>query len=160
MTKKTQKASISLFAGGATFALLVILSAIFFVYYFVELIDEIQLAGEVVSLRKWIFVLPGVCIAGGMLSYIALYESVTGKPSSKKMGRLFSWGTLLSLGLIFILPLSAERMTESYLEPLDYGICHGASYQWLYVQTIVYTRSPERCDALTLQRKGKAGYGS
>lgn len=140
--------------------MLITLSATFyFGISFFSLIISLTTHDPIITFDKGSFYLPGVILGLGALTYTMWVEILDKKPPSKHVERIFNRLVVISLVIIFLLPPLVDRGIERFLVDKGYDVCEGASYQWLFVRTFVYTNSQANCISLTYQKKGKSGFG-
>ena len=79
---------------------------------------------------------------GSLLFFSGMvYIKVFNKELSHTMNQLLVRLLLGSVALAFILPQIIHYTAANYLEKHDYQVCKARSTQWLFVSTIVYTKS-------------------
>jgi len=119
-------------------------SLISFGYSAFFLAQDLMKESESISFNKGAFYILGVGLASGLLTYALVLEVAKGSVSERFNKRATRIG-LAALALIFVLPQLAHYAISGYANNIGYGVCSGASYQWLHARRIVYADSPETC---------------
>ena len=123
------------------FFLLGIISAYFPINSSIHLFKAIQSNSDIISFDKGAFYLFG----GGLIFIAAplwiLYLYITKKDKADKLQHFMMIFFGVAFLLIFILPQIMSSSVGNLLEKRGYNYCKKQSRQWLFVNTMVYTKN-------------------
>lgn len=108
---------------------------------FISLVSEIKLHNDLISINKGLFYLFGVGIGSVVLVIDGVYTSMLNKKLPNNLYRLLTRIGILSIAIIIVLPHLIHYLAANHLENEGYQICESRSTQWLFVRTIVYTKT-------------------
>lgn len=123
------------------FTLLGIGSLFVFTSVFINMLVDMNTQPEIININKGAYYLFGVGMASLFLVFDVVYSKVLKKEISKNMHRQLTRIGVGSIVVVFVLPHIIHFAAADYLEKAHYQVCESRSTQWLFVRTIVYTKS-------------------
>lgn len=109
------------------------------IYFFIDMFMQISTKQDQITLDKGIYFLFG----GGaffVLAGLGIFVTRLFKVS-EKIEKFIVTLMIISIFLIFALPQIVHFSVANYLEEEGYQVCPEKSHRWLFVVTIVYTKS-------------------
>ena len=116
-----------------------IISVFIPINFFIDMFMQISSRQEQITLDKGVYYLFG----GGVffvLMGLGIFVSKVFKVS-EKVEKIIVALMIVSIFLIFALPQLVHVSVESYVENEGYQVCREKSHRWLFVVTIVYTKT-------------------
>lgn len=104
-----------------------------------------QLNEPVIAFDKGSFYLLGIGLALAILCLVVTQEYWFGKGLSKRLNRILTKLTILSLAIMLLTPHAVHLGLARKLESRSYTLCEDASHRWLFAVTLVYASPTASC---------------
>lgn len=110
---------------------------------FIDMMAGISKRSTTVEIDKGSYYLFGVGIMFAALLPDGIYTSLLRRPLSKRAHHWVTGFALAGLALVVILPHVIHYPVTNILEKRGYEVCEKQSHQWLFLNTVVYSRSDD-----------------
>jgi len=153
MDDSSQKSIFLKIFGVILFTLMSIGAIYYFQLLFFTMLKEISANAESIIFNRGIYFLPGIAFCLMALIFISLFETFTHNTLSDKMNIYFARIAISGLFFIFLLPISAEYITERHLHKKGYSYCDMPSSSWAMYKSIYYAINENVCTLLNEKNK-------
>lgn len=137
----------------AFFAILTILSLVWFFISVTSLLSQFRLNESVIAFDKGSMYMLGVGIGLLSLTIGGLMQGIFGKVLTSKWESLFKRSLVVSIIVMVALPQLAQYSVDSYARKQHYDICNEATYKWFLYSKYYYTDNQIACNKLVKEKE-------
>ena len=144
MNNSHQEKTISKFQLVGILLIFFVFGVIMFIWPILSALDmlkEINTHAKFITLEKGVYYAFGVGVFFLVFVLGIVIANFVKDSMAKVYGKYYGMSLIVSVAITFVLPQVVHFVTEKYVFDNNYVVCEARSTQWLYIKTIVYTKS-------------------